>query len=423
MKKTVILKIYSLMFMLAFFAGLIFFACAFCAKLPKNVTIDGIEVGGKSAAEAVRLVRGSIEENLKTKSLTIIGADKKYVFSYPEIGYKDNLQKLVKAVKKGNSYAAEVSFYLNGLSEISHCICDEQSRPVTEPYAIFNASGTPFTYCAGSDGFKADRNKLVADVRASLSGGFCDVKVEYKTLKRTETLSAVKNKTRLISAFTTYFDSSNFDRAHNIRLAAATVNGTVLTPGEVFSFNGVVGERTADRGFKSAKIIEKGEFVDGVGGGVCQVSTTLYNAALLAGCQITEFHPHSLAVSYVPPSCDAMVSGTYYDLKFKNSLSEKLYIRAAAGKGYVTFYFYGKSDGAQYSYASRVTGNIPAPEEVTDDPSRVKDGRDGILSEGYLTVTRGGIKKTVLYRKDKYLPLTRVVPQELPSEDSEAEQP
>ena len=393
MKKTVILKIYSLMFMLAFFAGLIFFACAFCAKLPKNVTIDGIEVGGKSAAEAVRLVRGSIEENLKTKSLTIIGADKKYVFSYPEIGYKDNLQKLVKAVKKGNSYTAEVSFYLNGLSEISHCICDEQSRPVTEPYAIFNASGTPFTYCAGSDGFKADRNKLVADVRASLSGGFCDVKVEYKTLKRTETLSAVKNKTRLISAFTTYFDSSNFDRAHNIRLAAATVNGTVLAPGEVFSFNGVVGERTADRGFKSAKIIEKGEFVDGVGGGVCQVSTTLYNAALLAGCQITEFHPHSLAVSYVPPSCDAMVSGTYYDLKFKNSLSEKLYIRAAAGKGYVTFYFYGKSDGAQYSYASRVTGNIPAPEEVTDDPSRVKDGRDGILSEGYLTVTRGGIKK------------------------------
>lgn len=373
MKKTVILKIYSLMFMLAFFAGLIFFACAFCAKLPKNVTIDGIEVGGKSAAEAVRLVRGSIEENLKTKSLTIIGADKKYVFSYPEIGYKDNLQKLVKAVKKGNSYTAEVSFYLNGLSEISHCICDEQSRPVTEPYAIFNASGTPFTYCAGSDGFKADRNKLVADVRASLSGGFCDVKVEYKTLKRTETLSAVKNKTRLISAFTTYFDSSNFDRAHNIRLAAATVNGTVLAPGEVFSFNGVVGERTADRGFKSAKIIEKGEFVDGVGGGVCQVSTTLYNAALLAGCQITEFHPHSLAVSYVPPSCDAMVSGTYYDLKFKNSLSEKLYIRAAAGKGYVTFYFYGKSDGAQYSYASRVTGNIPAPEEVTDDPSRVKD--------------------------------------------------
>ncbi len=72
-------------------------------------------------------------------------------------------------------------------------------------------------------------------------------------------------------------------------------------------------------------------------------------------------------------------------MKFKNSLSEKLYIRAAAGKGYVTFYFYGKSDGAQYSYASRVTGNIPAPEEVTDDPSRVKDGRDGILSEGYLT--------------------------------------
>jgi len=124
------------MFMLAFFAGLIFFACAFCAKLPKNVTIDGIEVGGKSAAEAVRLVRGSIEENLKTKSLTIIGADKKYVFSYPEIGYKDNLQKLVKAVKKLSIKSMPIPLYIiSSASAAFWCISGSSSCAM--PSSVF----------------------------------------------------------------------------------------------------------------------------------------------------------------------------------------------------------------------------------------------------------------------------------------------
>lgn len=421
--KKLIFKLHSLLFMLAFSAGLIFFACAFCPKLPKNVYINGLNVGGKSRTEAARLVRKEIEENLKQKSLTVIGAERKYVFSYPEIGYKDNLQQILDGVKKGKSYTAEVSYYLNGLSEIARYICDNESKPVTEPYAVFNESGTPFTYFAGSDGLKADEKSLISDIRLSLEGGFEDVKLKCERVRRTSSLGDVKSKTRLLSAFTTYFDQSNADRAHNISLAAQKINGCTLAPEEVFSFNAVVGERTSERGFKSAKIIENGEFVEGTGGGVCQVSTTLYNAALLAGCAITEFHPHSLAVSYVPPSCDAMVSGTYYDLKFKNTLPENVYIRAVTGEGYVKFYFYGKSGGAQYSYESRVTGSIPAPEEITSDAALVKDGRDGVLSEGYLTEIRNGVKKTVLFRKDKYLPIKRIIAQELPAEDGGAEQP
>ncbi len=394
--------------MLALSAGLIFCFCGFLGRLPKGVTVNGIDVGGKTRAEAARAVRESIVAELKTKSLTVRGTSDR-VFTYPEIGYKDNLQQLLKNVEKGREYTAEVSYYLNGISEITAGICNDESRPVIEPYAAFNSSGEAFTYYEGCDGLKADRLKLLADIRASLSGDFCDVAVEVGTVPRTGNMSEVRYNTRLLSSYTTYFDGDNIPRSHNIRLAAERINGTVLDGGAAFSFNDIVGERTAARGFKKAKIIENGEFVEGTGGGVCQVSTTLFNAALRAGCQFTEYHAHSLAVSYVPPSCDAMVSGTYYDLKFVNTTGYRLYIRARTGSNYIRFDIYGRGDGAEYSYSSKVTGRIAAPEEITDDLSLVKEGKDGTLSEGYLTITRGGIKKTVLFRKDKYAPIKRIV--------------
>lgn len=209
-------------------------------------------------------------------------------------------------------------------------------------------------------------------------------------------------------SFTTYFDGTNEDRSHNIRLAASKIDKSVLKNGDIFSFNGTVGQRTPERGFKRAKIIENGEFVEGVGGGVCQVSTTLYNAALRAGCKIVEYHPHSLAISYVPPSCDAMVSGTFFDLKFQNVTGSTLYITADTGKNYVNFKIYGRDFGVKYSYRSCVTGAIKAPEEFTEDIALVRDGKDGIISEGYLTITKNGKTREILLRRDKYAPRKKV---------------
>ena len=207
---------------------------------------------------------------------------------------------------------------------------------------------------------------------------------------------------------TAYFDSSNLSRTSNIRLASSFLNGSVVPAGKTISFNDTVGERKKSRGFLSAKIIENGEFTDGVGGGVCQVSTTLYNAALLSGLKIEEYHPHSLAVSYVPPSRDAMVSGRACDLKISNPFNEPVYIRAAVSGGSVRFEIYGGGDGAAYSLSSGVTGSVPREEEKTDNPEKVRDGKDGVLSEGYLVINRGGYQKRVLLRKDKYLPVKKI---------------
>lgn len=409
--------------MLAFSAGIISFACAFTVKLPKSITVDGIDIGGKTRAEATDIIRENIENALKQKSLTILGKQNKYVFSYPEIGYKDDVQSLLKTVKRGGEYSTSVSYYLNGISEITANICADESYPAVEPYAVFNAEGEPFTYFRGSDGIKADRVKLLNDIRASLQGDFGDVTVSLQTVCRSVPFNTVVYNTRLLSTFTTSFDGTNADRAFNIRLAAGKINGTVLKNGDAFSFNEAVGARTAERGFKSAKIIERGEFVEGIGGGVCQVSTTLFNAALLSGCDITEFHQHSLAVSYVPPSFDAMVSGADFDLKFENLTGYPLYIRAQTGENSITFNIYGRGDGASYGYHSVVKSEIPAPEETTTDSNLIKEGRNGTVSEGYLTINKNGASKTILFRRDKYAPVKRVVLEKYEEEQTETEQP
>ncbi len=221
---------------------------------------------------------------------------------------------------------------------------------------------------------------------------------------------------RLLSSFTTYFDGKNEARSHNIRLASSLINKSVLKNGAVFSFNRTVGQRTAERGFRRAKIIENGEFVEGVGGGVCQVSTTLYNVAILSGCKVREYHPHSLAVSYVPPSRDAMVSGTFFDLKFENTTGSTLYITSTAGENYINFKIYGRDFGVRYAFRSCVTGTITAPEEFTDDIALVRGGRDGTISEGYLTVTKNGKSREILLRRDKYAPQKKIT---LKTEDAE----
>lgn len=392
----------------ALLAGIIFCMCGFTAAVPRGVTVNGVEVGGKTMRAAVRKVRDVIEEELKSKTLTIVAADREYNFTYPEISYKDNLNEVLRGAKRKGKYTAEITYYLCGLNEIASGICANECIERVEPYAIFQTSGTPFEYFEGNDGRQVDCDRMKADISNSLKGGFEPVKLHYFTLFRKTGLDTVKTNTRLLGRYTTSFDATNANRASNVRLAAALLNGVVVESGKTFSFNQTVGARLPERGFKSAKIIENGEYVEGVGGGVCQVSTTLYNAALLSGMTVTEYHPHSLAVGYVPPSRDAMVSGSSCDLKFKNPSAYPVYIRSRTQDGTVTFELYGKSDGAIYSIESVVTGSVPTTEEFCDDPALVREGRDGLKSEAHLLINRAGFIKRVKIRTDKYLPQKRV---------------
>lgn len=396
---------------LALFAGALFLCAGFSTRLPRGVTVNGTDVGGLTYSCAEKVLRKDVESGLKDKSLRIYAAQRVYEYAFPEVYYSDNFAEGLRSITAKGEYSIPVHYYLNGADSVADYICKDCERAAAEPYAVFNYDGEPFTYYEGNDGVKADRQKLLDDISSSLNGGWENVKVSLTEVKRKDDLNAVKNRTVRLYSFTTYFDASNAERSSNIRLAASKINGTVISAGESFSFNKTVGARTRENGFKQAKIIEDGKFVLGFGGGVCQVSTTLYNAALLSGLEIAEYHPHSLAVSYVAPSRDAMVSGSYCDLQFVNNRSTPVYIRVKCTQSSICCTIFGESDGYGYSFRSEVVGSIPRPddEEVEGDEDKILSyGRDGTLSYGYLVKERDGELTEELIRKDKYAPVKEV---------------
>lgn len=135
-------------------------------------------------------------------------------------------------------------------------------------------------------------------------------------------------RTQRIGQYVTYFNSGNKSRTHNISLAAKAIDNHVVFPNETFSFNKVVGMRTPDKGYMKAPVIVRGELSEGVGGGICQVSSTLFNAVDRAGLEIVQRYSHSRRVPYVPPGRDATVSWGGPDLRFQNKYNQPVLIRA-----------------------------------------------------------------------------------------------
>ena len=145
--------------------------------------------------------------------------------------------------------------------------------------------------------------------------------------KQNVDIDGLKNSVGLRSSYSTNYAKSSKDRKQNIKKALECFNGLIVKPGQTVSFNETTGPRTEEKGYLPAHIIVGGKYVDGVGGGVCQASTTLYNALLLADIDILSVSHHTIPASYVPLSFDAMVSGDYSDLVFQNNLSGPIYIK------------------------------------------------------------------------------------------------
>jgi len=150
----------------------------------------------------------------------------------------------------------------------------------------------------------------------------------------------VKAAGPLLGSATTRFNHREVSRVHNIRKAAAAIDGYVLGPGETFSFNGVVGPRTTAKGFRTARVIVNKKYVEGVGGGICQVSSTLFMAVRKSRLVIVERYGHSLAVGYVPRGSDATVAWGSKDFKFRNNYGFPVVIRASVQGGRMTISIY-----------------------------------------------------------------------------------
>lgn len=249
-------------------------------------------------------------------------------------------------------------------------IAPQYEVPAYDGEVNFRPEQTPlFTVTNQSAGQIIDRERLYGDILAVLKGNkFPAVKVYYQPVQPTPPDQIIDAITKR-SHFTTHFND-NPPREKNMRLALAKFNGLVVRPGEEVSFNKIVGQRTAAQGYEPAKIILDGEYVDGIGGGVCQVSTTIFNAVAAAGLHILEAHNHSLPSSYVPLGKDAMVSSGV-DLRFVNNTGAPIYFATKVHDNNLAVTVYGRDKGKNISYRL-------ATQQIKDTPP--KDAWDKELS-------------------------------------------
>lgn len=217
-------------------------------------------------------------------------------------------------------------------------------------------------------GVALDASKIVAPVTAALTSperaATIPVTVSqpgYTTEKAKATLPK-----GLISTFTTYFPANGGGRVTNIRLAARTLDGTFVPPGGTFSLNGVLGQRTPEKGYAKGGVISNGRLSENYGGGISQVSTTLFNAAFFAGVEFKEYMAHGFYISRYPEGREATISFPYPDNRWVNTTDGGIYIRASSTGGQVTVAFYGtKKWDVTASKSPR--RNIVQPKKITDD--------------------------------------------------------
>ncbi|TLS35039.1 VanW family protein [Pseudalkalibacillus caeni] len=170
-------------------------------------------------------------------------------------------------------------------------------------------------------------------------------------------------RTQQIGHYVTYFNSNNKERTHNIRLAAESIDSHVVFPNETFSFNKVVGKRTKEKGYLPAPVIVRGEVTEGIGGGICQVSSTLFNSVDNAGAKILQRYSHSKRVPYVPEGRDATVSWYGPDFSFKNTYNQPLLIRSRVYGGQVSISIY-SSDVVNFESRKIPGASKKLPEEI-----------------------------------------------------------
>lgn len=264
-------------------------------------------------------------------------------------------------------------------------------------------------------GIGPDIARLADDLTRELGDPASDRVVELRTALleprlTTEEARAMGVRERL-GSYTTTYDASNRPRVNNIHLLGDALDGTLIEPGGVFSFNGTVGERTAAKGYQEAGAIVNGKLVQQLGGGICQVGTTLFNAIFESGLPVLERRNHSFYISHYPAGRDATVSWGGPDLKFKNDTSHWVLISVSYTSSSITISLYGTDPGYEVESSVSDWRNIkPYPTETIEDPTMYVGTRvveeKGVTGRT-ITVTRTVRKGGEVVRTDTFVSVYR----------------
>ena len=370
-------------------------------RIYPGVTVQNVNLGGMNKTEAKEKLEDEFNSAINEKVLPINIEGETFELNYNEIEPSYDIDGTVeKAFTSGKEHGTlgkffnikskreidvEMNFSYNEdkLREFEEKVIEEVNQdPVNASITIV---GDKVQVEDEKDGMCIDIDTLDSKIKDSLNGEIDsnnEVSVEPELTKAkitSEDLSKVKD---IMGSFSTSYGTSAPGRSHNIEISTQAINGTIVMPGETFSFNEVVGPRTEATGYQEAGTYVGNKVEPGIGGGICQVSTTLYRAVMRANIRSTERTNHSMAVGYALPGLDATVSYGYLDYKFTNTYDFPIYIQGYTAGKVVTYNIYGDSsalDGKTYDMVNEILETLPPETKVIDDPT-LEQGKE--LSEG-----------------------------------------
>ena len=371
-------------------------AALYTDRIYPGVYIDNVHVGDMTRAEAVRAVESVNEKTDAAFDLLVSIGNESWHVNSERVPISRNIQETVeKAWAQGRNntdsirgsgvtpfqervdqasrmrsypvtYLTRQDYDHQALRTLAEGIVNYVNRdPVNSTVESFNFSTKVFTFTEDQPGASVDPEDLYARLTELLDNGVTQttVRVVPEKIEAEMTKAELMNRFGQISEYTTN-TTNNKNRNTNIQLSASAISGVTVMPGEVFSFNGATGERTAAKGYKEAAAISGGQSRDEIGGGVCQTSSTLFNAVARANLEIVERNPHAWPSNYVEKGFDATVNWPGLDFKFRNNTDWPVFIIAGYNNRKVTVTIYGMTlgPGIRIDLESEVTRTFAQPE-------------------------------------------------------------
>lgn len=383
----------------------------------EGVKIDSYGVGTKDKKEALVYLKEQKEKDDIIKSLHLSYNEKNYDIKLVDLGYTydyeaaidkaynigrdgsllERYKKIMEVKKNGELIALEPLYAREKILTIVEDIANDIDQEGID--STFNFNNGKIKVTDHKDGRTLNKEQLVKLIEDNIYEPE-DIEIPVEIVKPKFTKDFFGRINGIIGEYSTSFKGSSSGRIHNIKLSAESLNNKLIMPGEEISYNSTTGPRQSKFGYQEAPVILNGELTPGMGGGVCQTSTTLYNALLLSDLTITERHPHSIAASYVPRGQDGAVATGYLDLKFKNDYDFPIYLNSKVVGDRLYFYIYGDTKAKDYivKIEPELIATIPYnTKEIFDETALpgsrqiVQEGRTGYKVRTYKSIIKNGV--------------------------------
>ncbi|MCR5691293.1 MAG: VanW family protein [Eubacterium sp.] len=399
-----------LVLIIMFFAIIIYMMVAYKMvkpdddKITQGVSIENVDVSGMTRGQAQEAI-GQLMDKLSARTLEVDVNGDKVSTTMAEIGYAcvtgpaidqamsvgktesalSNYSELKRVEREGQNFDLEFTYSEDSLSKFVKKKCG--SKCTKAKNSKIKMKNGKLVYTDAKQGVQIDVDQTTQDIKKALKDqedqSIVQVTAKVEVSEPTVTKELAQRCKDKLGDYTTSFNAGNISRSKNVSNAASLINGTVVYPGKTFSVHDAISPMTEENGYYAAPSYNNGQVVESIGGGVCQVSSTLYNALLEAELEIVQRNPHSMMVTYVEPSRDAAIAGDYKDLKFKNNTDVPIYIQAGTYSGNVYFNIYGEE-----TRSSDRTVTFQSETLETIQPGKDKVTYDKTQPESYFVVTQ-----------------------------------